>query len=67
MEKYIARQDDLFRRQRWFDALQSCIIPSSEPDIAVDIFIGSTLQMDALANSSTVTAGRSSLAGSGGH
>ena len=64
MEHYIAaRPDVFFTGSRRLAALEPRAVPARRP-IRVDMFIGSTLQIDGDANSSTVTDGR--LAGFGG-
>ena len=65
MEDYIrARPDVFFTGARRQPALEPRALLSSPASTRVDLFIGSTLQMDADGNSSTVTLGR--LAGFGG-
>jgi malonate decarboxylase alpha subunit len=64
MEDYIAARPDVFMTGCDGSARSNRMAAQTAGLYAVDLFIGSTLQMDADANSSTVTAGR--LAGFGG-
>lgn len=64
MEKYIAARPDIFFVGKDGSMRSNRALCQVAGQFAVDMFIGSTLQMDAQANSSTVTAGR--LAGFGG-
>jgi malonate decarboxylase alpha subunit len=64
MERYIAARPDVFFTGRDGSLRSNRVLCQLAGQYAVDAFIGSTLQMDADANSSTVTAGR--LAGFGG-
>src|SRR6204780_5564302 len=64
MERYVAERPDIFFTGRDGSLRSNRVLCQLAGQYAVDAFIGSTLQMDADANSSTVTAGR--LAGFGG-
>jgi malonate decarboxylase alpha subunit len=64
MEKYIAARPDVFFTGRDGSMRSNRAFCQMAGQYAVDLFIGSTLQMDADGNSSTVTLGR--LAGFGG-
>src|SRR6201987_4097500 len=64
MEDYIRARPDIFFTGRDGSLRSNRVLCQLAGQYAVDGFIGSTLQMDADANSSTVTAGR--LAGFGG-
>jgi malonate decarboxylase alpha subunit len=64
MEKYIAARPDVFFTGRDGSLRSNRALSQVAGQYAVDLFIGSTLQMDRDGNSSTVTAGR--LAGFGG-
>ena len=64
MEEYIRARPDVFFTGRDGSLRSNRVLCQLAGQYAVDLFIGSTLQMDADANSSTVTAGR--LAGFGG-
>lgn len=64
MEKYIAARPDVFFTGQDGSLRSNRAYCQVAGQYAVDLFIGSTLQMDPLANSSTVTSGR--LAGFGG-
>jgi malonate decarboxylase alpha subunit len=64
MEDYVAARPDVFMTGRDGSARSNRMAAQTAGLYAVDLFIGSTLQMDADANSSTVTEGR--LAGFGG-
>ncbi|GIP31673.1 malonate decarboxylase subunit alpha [Paenibacillus sp. J2TS4] len=64
MEKYIASRPDVFFTGRDGSLRSNRTMSQVAGQYAVDLFIGSTLQMDADGNSSTVTSGR--LAGFGG-
>jgi malonate decarboxylase alpha subunit len=64
MEAYIAARPDIFFTGRDGSLRSNRLLCQLAGQYAVDLFIGSTLQMDADANSSTVTLGR--LAGFGG-
>ena len=64
MERYIAARPDVFFTGRDGSLRSNRVLCQLAGQYAVDAFIGSTLQMDADANSSTVTIGR--LAGFGG-
>ena len=64
MERYIAARPDIFFTGRDGSLRSNRVLCQLAGQYAVDAFIGSTLQMDADANSSTVTIGR--LAGFGG-
>ncbi|MGG0738789.1 malonate decarboxylase subunit alpha [Niallia taxi] len=64
MEKYISARPDIFFVGKDGSMRSNRALCQVAGQFAVDMFIGSTLQMDAQANSSTVTAGR--LAGFGG-
>lgn len=64
MAKYIAARSDVFFTGRDGSLRSNRVLCQLAGQYAVDLFIGSTLQMDADANSSTVTLGR--LAGFGG-
>ena len=64
MERYIAARPDIFFTGRDGSLRSNRVLCQLAGQYAVDAFIGSTLQMDADANSSTVTVGR--LAGFGG-
>jgi malonate decarboxylase alpha subunit len=64
MEKYVAARPDIFPTGRDGSLRSNRMIAQAAGLYATDMFIGSTLQLDALANSSTVTAGR--LSGFGG-
>src|SRR5215204_6066515 len=63
-EDYVAARPDIFMTGRDGSARSNRMAAQTAGLYAADLFIGSTLQMDADANSSTVTAGR--LAGFGG-
>jgi malonate decarboxylase alpha subunit len=64
MEDYVAARPDIFMTGRDGSARSNRMAAQTAGLYAADLFIGSTLQMDADANSSTVTQGR--LAGFGG-
>ena len=64
MERYIAARPDIFFTGRDGSLRSNRVLCQLAGQYAVDAFVGSTLQMDADANSSTVTVGR--LAGFGG-
>ncbi|MBB6450775.1 malonate decarboxylase alpha subunit [Geomicrobium halophilum] len=64
MEKYIAERPDVFFVGRDGSLRSNRTLCQMAGQYAVDLFIGSTLQMDYAGNSSTVTRGR--LAGFGG-
>ncbi|HWL86141.1 MAG TPA: malonate decarboxylase subunit alpha [Polyangiaceae bacterium] len=64
MEEYIRARPDVFFTGRDGSLRSNRVLCQLAGQYGVDLFIGSTLQMDADANSSTVTAGR--LAGFGG-
>ena len=64
MEDYVAARPDIFMTGRDGSARSNRMAAQTAGLYAADLFIGSTLQMDADANSSTVTLGR--LAGFGG-
>ena len=64
MEDYIAARSDVFFTGRDGSLRSNRVLCQLAGQYGVDLFIGSTLQMDADANSSTVTLGR--LAGFGG-
>lgn len=64
MENYLAARPDVFFTGRDGSMRSNRAFSQVAGQYAVDLFIGSTLQMDFYANSSTVTAGR--LAGFGG-
>jgi malonate decarboxylase alpha subunit len=64
MEDYVAARPDIFMTGRDGSARSNRMAAQTAGLYAADLFIGSTLQMDADANSSTVTRGR--LAGFGG-
>lgn len=64
MDRYIAARPDIFFTGRDGSLRSNRVLCQLAGQYAVDAFIGSTLQMDADANSSTVTVGR--LAGFGG-
>jgi malonate decarboxylase alpha subunit len=64
MDQYIAARPDIFFTGRDGSLRSNRVLCQLAGQYAVDGFIGSTLQMDADANSSTVTIGR--LAGFGG-
>ncbi|RUU68987.1 malonate decarboxylase subunit alpha, partial [Mesorhizobium sp. M7A.F.Ca.MR.362.00.0.0] len=64
MENYIAALPDIFFVAKDGSMRSNRALCQVAGQFAVDMFIGSTLQMDAQANSSTVTSGR--LAGFGG-
>jgi malonate decarboxylase alpha subunit len=64
MEDYVAARPDVFMTGRDGSARSNRMAAQTAGLYAVDLFIGSTLQMDVDANSSTVTEGR--LAGFGG-
>lgn len=64
MEKYVAARPDIFATGRDGSLRSNRMIAQAAGLYATDMFIGSTLQLDALANSSTVTTGR--LSGFGG-
>jgi malonate decarboxylase alpha subunit len=64
MDKYIAARPDIFFTGRDGSLRSNRVLCQLAGQYAVDAFIGSTLQMDADANSSTVIAGR--IAGFGG-
>jgi malonate decarboxylase alpha subunit len=64
MEDYVAARPDVFMTGRDGSARSNRMAAQTAGLYAADLFIGSTLQMDADANSSTVTQGR--LAGFGG-
>jgi len=64
MEKYTAARPDVFFTGRDGSMRSNRALCQLAGQYAVDLFIGATLQMDGLANSSTVTRGR--LSGFGG-
>lgn len=64
MEKYVAARPDVFFTGHDGSLRSNRAMAQVAGHYATDLFIGSTLQMDGNANSSTVTAGR--LAGFGG-
>lgn len=64
MEAYVAERPDIFFTGRDGSMRSNRALCQLAGQYAVDMFIGSTLQMDALGNSSTVTHGR--LTGFGG-
>src|SRR5260370_21018873 len=64
MDRYVAARPDIFFIGRDGSLRSNRVLCQLAGQYAVDGFIGSTLQMDADANSSTVTTGR--LAGFGG-
>jgi len=64
MEEYVAARPDVFFTGRDGSMRSNRALCQLAGQYAVDLFIGSTLQMDGLANSSTVTHGR--LTGFGG-
>ncbi|MGO4890458.1 malonate decarboxylase subunit alpha [Anaerobacillus sp. MEB173] len=64
MEKYVAARRDVFFTGRDGSLRSNRTLSQMAGQYAVDLFIGSTLQMDQNGNSSTVTRGR--LAGYGG-
>jgi malonate decarboxylase alpha subunit len=64
MEEYVAARSDLFFTGRDGSLRSNRVLAQLAGQYGVDLFIGSTLQMDGDANSSTVTLGR--LAGFGG-
>src|SRR5271166_1257031 len=64
MDRYVAEHPDIFFTGRDGSLRSNRVLCQLAGQYAVDAFIGSTLQMDADANSSTVTIGR--LAGFGG-
>lgn len=64
MEEYIAARSDIFFTGSDGNLRSNRVLCQLAGLYAVDLFVGSTLQMDADANSSTVTLGR--LAGFGG-
>ncbi|QRX82793.1 malonate decarboxylase subunit alpha [Glaciimonas sp. PAMC28666] len=64
MENYVAARPDVFFTGRDGSMRSNRALCQLAGQYAVDLFIGSTLQMDGLANSSTVTRGR--LTGFGG-
>jgi malonate decarboxylase alpha subunit len=64
MEDYAAARPDVFFTGRDGSLRSNRLLCQLAGQYAVDLFIGSTLQMDGLANSSTVTRGR--LTGFGG-
>jgi malonate decarboxylase alpha subunit len=64
MERYVAARPDIFFTGKDGSLRSNRVICQLAGQYAVDAFIGSTLQMDADANSSTVVTGR--LAGFGG-
>ncbi|CAN7678564.1 malonate decarboxylase subunit alpha [Trinickia sp. LjRoot230] len=64
MENYIAARSDIFFTGRDGSLRSNRVLCQLAGQYGVDLFIGSTLQIDADANSSTVTHGR--LAGFGG-
>ncbi|TCP30870.1 malonate decarboxylase alpha subunit [Scopulibacillus darangshiensis] len=64
MEKYVAARPDVFFTGRDGSLRSNRAMSQVAGQYAVDLFIGSTLQMDSNGNSSTVTSGR--LSGFGG-
>ncbi|MBG9755834.1 malonate decarboxylase subunit alpha [Lysinibacillus sp. fkY74-1] len=64
MEKYVESRRDVFFTGRDGSLRSNRTLAQLAGQYAVDLFIGSTLQMDGLGNSSTVTKGR--VAGYGG-
>jgi malonate decarboxylase alpha subunit len=64
MERYVAARPDVFATGRDGSLRSNRMVAQTAGLYATDMFIGATLQVDALANSSTVTHGR--LAGFGG-
>jgi malonate decarboxylase alpha subunit len=64
MEEYVASRSDLFFTGRDGSLRSNRVLAQLAGQYGIDLFVGSTLQMDGDANSSTVTSGR--LAGFGG-
>jgi len=64
MEQYVAARPDVFFTGRDGSLRSNRVLCQLAGQYGIDLFIGSTLQMDADANSSTVTRGR--IAGFGG-
>jgi malonate decarboxylase alpha subunit len=64
MEEYVAARSDLFFTGRDGSLRSNRVLAQLAGQYGIDLFVGSTLQMDGDANSSTVTLGR--LAGFGG-
>jgi malonate decarboxylase alpha subunit len=64
MDRYVAEHPDIFFTGRDGSLRSNRVLCQLAGQYAVDAFVGSTLQMDADANSSTVTIGR--IAGFGG-
>jgi malonate decarboxylase alpha subunit len=64
MEEYVAARSDLFFTGRDGSLRSNRVLAQLAGQYGIDLFIGSTLQLDGDANSSTVTLGR--LAGFGG-
>ncbi|MEW2386240.1 malonate decarboxylase subunit alpha [Micromonospora sp. NPDC047707] len=64
MERYVAARPDIFAVGRDGSLRSNRMVAQAAGLYATDMFIGSTLQIDAVANSSTVTDGR--LSGFGG-
>jgi malonate decarboxylase alpha subunit len=64
MEGYVAARSDLFFTGRDGSLRSNRVLAQLAGQYGIDLFVGSTLQMDGDANSSTVTLGR--LAGFGG-
>lgn len=64
MENYVANRPDIFFTGRDGSLRSNRVLAQLAGQYGVDLFIGSSLQIDADANSSTVTAGR--LSGFGG-
>jgi malonate decarboxylase alpha subunit len=64
MEEYVAARSDLFFTGRDGSLRSNRVLAQLAGQYGIDLFVGSTLQMDGDANSSTVTSGR--LAGFGG-
>jgi malonate decarboxylase alpha subunit len=64
MEEYVAARSDLFFTGRDGSLRSNRVLAQLAGQYGIDLFVGSTLQLDGDANSSTVTLGR--LAGFGG-
>lgn len=64
MSRYVAARPDIFATGSDGSLRSNRMVAQSAGMYATDMFVGSTLQVDALGNSSTVTSGR--LAGFGG-
>lgn len=64
MEKYIAAHPEIFAVDHHFNLKSNRVFAQIAGQYAIDMFVGSTLQIDHLGNASTITANR--LSGFGG-